>query len=160
MAKAASLYVHIPFCESKCAYCDFASFSPKDSSGKEHLVRPYVDALKREVEISPALPLKTVFFGGGTPSLLEAEMIAEIMEAIGKRFAIEKNAEVTIEANPATVSLEKLKAIKDAGINRLSIGVQSFNDDSLKSLGRIHTAADALNTISYAKRAGFDNISL
>ena len=123
-------------------------------------MRPYVDALKKEIEISPPLPLKTIFLGGGTPSLLEPEMIAAIMEAIGKRFVIEKNAEITMEANPATVSLEKLKAIKDAGINRLSIGVQSFNNDSLKCLGRIHTADDALNTISYAKKAGFDNISL
>ena len=138
-----SVYVHIPFCEVKCGYCDF--FSVPRGFEDFALQKEYVDALvaeihtetsKRSAEFS--LPVVSIFFGGGTPSLLEPELLERILNALVRHFSWNAATEITIETNPKTVSREKLKAFRSLGVNRISIGVQSFNDRFLKSLGRIH----------------------
>ena len=158
------LYVHIPFCVRKCRYCDFLSFPPvcADSIGQ------YLKALEREIEAyrDPALgsvrtePVRSVFFGGGTPSLLEGEQVWRIMDRLRAVFGIEADAEVTIECNPGSVSLEKARIWKQAGINRVSMGVQSFSDDLLRKLGRIHDRKTALDSYEILRNAGFENLSM
>ncbi len=156
---ALSLYVHIPFCTLKCSYCDFNSYA-----GLEELVQPYVDALIAEMELwsqyARGRPVATVFFGGGTPSLLAIEKIGRILSALRDRFALEPEAEVTLEANPGTVDLEYLRALVAMGVNRLSFGVQSFHDDELAALDRIHSAAEAEEAYRWARDAGFQSINL
>ena len=156
---ALSLYVHIPFCTLKCSYCDFNSYA-----GLEELVQPYVDALIAEMELwsqyARGRPVPTVFFGGGTPSLLPIEQIGRILSAIRDRFALEPEAEVTLEANPGTVDLDYLRALVAMGVNRLSFGVQSFHDDELANLDRIHSAAEAEEAYRWARDAGFQRINL
>lgn len=151
------LYIHFPFCEKKCNYCDFYSTqNHRDKSA-------YIDALIREAFNFKKKKIKidTVFFGGGTPSLFSTSELERVMTALNDAFLIEKNAEITLEANPMTVKDgEKLSAFHALGINRLSVGVQSFSDTELQALGRGHTCDDAVNTILTAKRVGFDNISL
>ncbi len=146
-----AIYIHIPFCINKCQYCDFLSF--KSSPDKR---REYVKYLKKEIELYPEYKYDTVYFGGGTPSLLEPQDIKEILEML----KIKKGAEVTLEVNPKSVDFEKLKSFKRAGINRLSIGVQSFNPHYLKLMGRLHTGSEAEEVYMEARRAGFENISL
>jgi len=154
-----SLYIHIPWCVRKCPYCDFNSHAARGSfSGKE-----YVAALVRDLEL--ALPLiwgrkvYTVFFGGGTPSLLSGESVAEILRQVRMLLPLDLNAEITLEANPGTVEAGRFAAYRDAGVNRLSLGIQSFNDAQLQALGRIHTADEAKRAIEIAQRH-FDNINL
>ncbi len=157
--KPLGLYVHIPFCVKKCNYCDFLS-APADDATKKR----YVDALCKEIsdykEITGDYELATVYFGGGTPSVLEASLFGQLLETIKKSFFIDKTAEITIEVNPGTVTKEKLLNYKELGINRLSIGVQSAKPEELKLLGRIHTFEDAEHTVRWAREAGFDNISM
>ncbi len=151
------LYIHFPFCEKKCNYCDF--YSVADHSGKSS----YIDALIREALKfkEEKIKIDTVFFGGGTPSLFSPSELERVMTALNNAFLIEENAEITLEANPLTVKEEeKLSAFHALGINRLSVGVQSFLDKELQALGRCHTRDEAKNTILTAKKAGFDNISL
>ncbi len=153
------LYIHIPFCVKKCLYCDFLS-SP--SSGREQ--EDYVKALKQEI-VQESLNYKdyfvtTVYFGGGTPSLLPGSFVEEIMDAVFGNYQMVKDCEITLEANPGTVSEEKLKAWKRAGINRLSIGLQSADDKELSALGRIHTSRDFFITYQMAAKAGFGNINV
>ncbi len=154
-----SLYLHIPFCSLKCSYCDFNSFA-----GLEELVRPYVDALIAEMGLWSHLvrgrPAATVFFGGGTPSLLPIGQVERIISAIHDRFAVEPEAEVTLEANPGTVDPEYLRRLLALGVNRLSLGVQSFHDDELAALDRIHSVAEAEETYRWAREAGFQRINL
>ena len=154
------LYIHIPFCVRKCSYCDFLSFPADDEARAE-----YVDALLREIRAAGAVyseyKISSVYIGGGTPSLLSPEQIGQLGTALSSAFgAFEKNCEFSVECNPGTVTQEKLRAFKAAGINRLSIGLQSMNDKELRALGRIHTSADFLNTYDAARAAGFENINI
>jgi oxygen-independent coproporphyrinogen III oxidase len=161
----ASLYLHIPFCEHKCIYCDFYSLVPsKSESGHRSLQVQFLSALKTEIELRAADPrfresYETVFFGGGTPSLLHPSEIEEILHLLSSRFSIRKDAEITLETNPGTVDQKKLRAFRSAGINRISMGIQSFHDQDLKFLTRIHTASEAKQCVRDCQTAGFENIS-
>ncbi len=154
-----SLYVHIPFCSLKCSYCDFNSYARL-----EELVRPYVDALITEMGLwSPfarGRRVATVFFGGGTPSLLPIEEVERTISAIHDRFALEPEVEVTLEANPGTVDLEYLRRLVALGVNRLSLGVQSFRDEELAVLDRIHSTVEAEEAYRWAREAGIQRINL
>ena len=153
------LYIHIPFCVRKCAYCDFLSGPATDLE-----MRVYVEQLVQEISVQSAFyegyGVISIFLGGGTPSILEAEDISRIMEAVYGHFHVEKDAEVTIEANPGTVSLEKLQIYLASGINRISIGLQSADDGELKALGRIHSYDGFLKTYERVRQAGFTNVNI
>lgn len=150
------LYIHIPFCIKKCLYCDFVSFPNREGD-----ICAYVDALFAEMRLRPCKkPLSSIFIGGGTPSMLDARQLTRLCEGIFAQYSVEKGAEVTIEVNPGTVDAAWLNAANTLSINRLSIGVQAFDDGLLKALGRIHTKQQALQTIEAAKSAGFSNISI
>ena len=154
------LYVHIPFCVKKCDYCDFLS-GPANNDIKEK----YVEALIKEIKASKEYSSKedkvtSIFIGGGTPSILESEQLTRIFTALYNSFIIDENAEITVEMNPGTVTEDKFKALKVAGVNRLSIGLQSANDSELKILGRIHTYKDFEEAYKMAKEAGFENINV
>ncbi|HRJ88774.1 MAG TPA: radical SAM family heme chaperone HemW, partial [Pyrinomonadaceae bacterium] len=172
----AGIYLHVPFCKSRCSYCDFATDVYRDSGAVER----YVDALCREIKLrkparqqglndqhaDQALPngrasaiVDTIYFGGGTPSLLEPEQIERILNAVTSVFSVANDVEITMEMNPATVTLEKLDAYKRLGINRASFGVQTFNERDLKLLARGHDANDARQTYRMLREAGFANIS-
>jgi len=154
-----SLYIHIPWCVRKCPYCDFNSHEARGSLPEKE----YVAALVRDLE--SALPLvwgrrvQSVFFGGGTPSLASGEGIAEILRQVRMLLPLEHNAEITLEANPGTVEAGKFAAFRAAGVNRLSLGIQSFNDQHLRALGRIHSADEAKRAIAIAQQH-FDNLNL
>ncbi|SDT84253.1 radical SAM family heme chaperone HemW [Desulfobacula phenolica] len=156
MCDQTSIYIHIPFCVKKCVYCDF--YSKTDLS----LIPGYINALQKEIEKRSGLKdaIDTIYFGGGTPSLLSAKEVETLLQTIGDCFSVASDVEVTFEVNPGTVDLNYFRELKNVGINRLSIGVQSFDDDKLKFLNRIHTAGQARNAIDYAGKAGFDNISM
>lgn len=153
------IYIHIPFCVKKCDYCDFLS-APSDSGTMES----YVKALVKEIEFSREKMkdylIDTVFIGGGTPSILAGSFIERILEALRKNSKISENAEITIECNPGTIDESKLQSYKRAGINRISFGLQSANDKELKSIGRIHTYAQFLESYHMARECGFDNINI
>ena len=157
----AGIYLHIPFCKSRCSYCDFAT----DVYRNEETVERYVSALIKEITnyelriTNYKNDVDSIFFGGGTPSLLSAKQLEKIFDALHERFLIDENSEITLEMNPATVSLEKLKDYKSLGVNRASFGVQTFDDRALKILARGHDANDARNTFKILREAGFDNIS-
>ena len=150
------LYVHIPFCAAICNYCNF-NRGLFDEAVKRRYVSALIDEIRRSGDGSPA---DTVFFGGGTPSLLEPGEVAQILDACRTGFAVTIDAEITLEANPETVSEEKLAAFRAAGVNRLSFGVQSFRDDELIRLSRLHSSARARDAVAMARAAGFDNLSL
>lgn len=160
------LYLHVPFCESKCIYCDFNSYAQMEDK-----FEPFVGAICADIERGvgrfldgevdcEGAPIATVFFGGGTPSVLQPGQIARILEAAHRRYNIAPNAEISMEANPGTITLEKFVGYRQAGVNRLSMGVQVLDDAMLKKLGRIHTAEGALESYRLARQAGFDNINL
>jgi oxygen-independent coproporphyrinogen-3 oxidase len=155
-----SLYLHIPFCWHRCAYCDFNTYA-----GLDHLISDYVTALCREIEFiaigaDQRLPIHTVFFGGGTPSLLPAADIDQIMRTIEQNFILSPESEITLEANPGTVSFEYWSELRQTGINRLSLGLQSANADDLRLLERQHDYSDAVQAVRWAREAGFNNINL
>ena len=150
------LYVHVPFCSAICNYCNF-NRGLFDADLKRRYVRALVAEIAREGDRASA---DTVYFGGGTPSLLDAYEISAIVAACREAFALSPTAEITLEVNPETVTSDTLAGWRDAGVNRLSIGVQSFRDDELRRLGRIHDAARARHAIDAARAAGFDNVSL
>lgn len=154
-----SLYLHIPFCTLKCSYCDFNSYA-----GLEGLVDTYIDALTAEMrlwgEVVRGRPLATIFFGGGTPSLLNLPQLERAFSAIHAHFQVETGAEVSLEANPGTVEAGYLRELLALGVNRLSLGVQSFHDDELVALDRIHSAEEARQAYRWAREAGFERISL
>lgn len=156
---SSSLYIHIPFCVAKCSYCSFNSYA-----GLERLQERYVDALAVEyrnvASEGQRTGLETVFLGGGTPSLLSNDQLRRLFGVISTDFAIETGAEISIEANPGTVDMEKLDTLLQCGINRLSIGVQSFNNVELSTIGRIHSAEEASSAIENAQAAGFQNLSV
>lgn len=151
------IYIHVPFCQKKCKYCDFVSFDKCEESQKER----YIEALIREIEnCELASQVNTIYIGGGTPSILHAESIKRIIEKINERFKVAKNAEISIEINPGTVDEKKLKIYKEIGINRLSIGLQSTHNRLLKLIGRIHKFEDFVNVYKDARKLGFDNINV
>jgi oxygen-independent coproporphyrinogen-3 oxidase len=154
-----ALYVHIPFCSAKCTYCDFNSYAGQDS-----LMAPYAEAVALEAALwSPHLAGRragTVFFGGGTPSLLPLEHMRTIVTALHARFDIAPDAEFSLEANPGTVDLAHLQGLRRLGFNRISFGVQSFHEDELRRLERIHDAQEVEDAYRWARDAGFDNVNL
>lgn len=155
-----SLYLHIPFCRSRCNYCDFNTFARV-----EHLIPEYVAALRREIRYvaeaaGERLPVHTIFFGGGTPSLLKPPEYEGILADLQAGFKFLPEMEISLEANPGTVTLESLIDLHKLGFNRISFGVQSFHPQDLTVLGRIHSVPDALNTLHWSHKAGFENLSL
>lgn len=156
--KPLELYVHIPFCIRKCAYCDFVS-----GPGTKAMQEAYEAALTAEIaaaETAPESEVVTVFFGGGTPSAVDAGMLSRVMEVLRKKYVFSENAEITLEANPGTLDEEKLKCYRDSGFNRISMGCQSVHDAELKRLGRIHTFAQFQESFALARKAGFNNINV
>lgn len=154
-----ALYVHIPFCTAKCTYCDFNSYAGQDS-----LMAPYAAAVAKEASLwAPHLGgrhVSTVFFGGGTPSLLPLKHMRTVVQGFRRAFDIAPDAEVTLEANPGTVDASHLQGLRDLGFNRISFGVQSFHDEELHSLDRIHDAHEVFDAYKWAREAGFDNVNL
>lgn len=154
-----SIYLHIPFCKHRCVYCDFNTYA-----GLEGLIPEYTRALCREIEFSAASGERrnahTVFFGGGTPSLLPADAIEAVLEAMGGAFSFSSDLEMTLEANPGTLSLEYLKTLRRFGINRLSLGMQSAHPGELRLLEREHDFHDVIRAFSWARKVGFDNLNL
>ncbi|HLX37158.1 MAG TPA: coproporphyrinogen-III oxidase family protein, partial [Candidatus Binataceae bacterium] len=158
---AFSLYLHIPYCQAKCPYCDFNSHAAS-AWPEEEYTRALIVEMKRRVEEDPfrGESITTIFFGGGTPSLFRPGSIGEILDTAERTFGIERDAEITLEANPGTVDIEKLRGFRAAGVNRISFGAQSFNDATLKFLGRIHDAAQTREAAKMAHRAGFERLNL
>ena len=160
MKKSLGLYVHIPFCVRKCFYCDFCSFP--DSDGER--IRAYTDELCRRIADRAGecgeYNVDTVYFGGGTPTLLPVGLIERLMQTIKDNYDISDDPEISAECNPATADKEYLKKIRDMGINRLSMGLQSIHKNELDALGRIHSFSDLVDTFSAARLAGFSNISI
>ena len=157
----AALYIHIPFCEKRCVYCDFYTVA-----GVSSRIPDYVAALKKEIGLRAAEPFwqrqrfATVFFGGGTPSLLSPQQIAEILDTVFGTFQFEQHPEITIEANPGTLTSEQLARYRSTGVNRLSLGVQSLHADELERLDRIHSPQQAIDAVMMARHAGFENINM
>ena len=152
------IYVHIPFCKSKCKYCDFISFSCKESNIKE-----YFDVLIKEIQntkYNKNKEVTTIYLGGGTPSVPDSKYIVNTLQTIKKVFRISSNAELTIEINPGTITKQKLVDYKNAGVNRISIGLQSTNDRILKLIGRIHNYEQFINTYNLVKEVGYNNINV
>lgn len=157
--KKLGIYVHIPFCRQKCSYCDFYSVNWNDESENK-----YVEAVLNEIKgykerLNGQYVADSVFFGGGTPTIIKPESLYKIMEALRDLIEVNKNSEISMEANPNTLTFEKLREYREIGINRLSIGVQSLNDDILKKIGRVHDSRQAIESIDRAKSAGFSNIN-
>ena len=149
------IYVHIPFCKQKCYYCDFVSYN-----NRNNFMEKYVQALEKEIQLQEIKSeITTIYIGGGTPSYIDAKYIKEILEEIRNKKVF-REAEITIEVNPGTVTLEKLKEYKNCGINRLSIGLQSTQDNLLKTIGRIHNFEEFLETYKMARKVGFENINV
>ena len=164
LLETVSLYVHIPFCHTRCHYCDFNTYA-----GMLPLREPYVRALLTEIGMAGALTKlpggkprrsRTIFFGGGTPSLLSVSQVSRILDACYDNFAIDEDAEITLEANPGTLSREQLVGLRAAGVNRLSMGAQSFDAELLKTLGRIHSPEDITQAVRDAQAAGFTSINV
>lgn len=157
--KSIGLYIHIPFCKAKCFYCDFNSFP-----GMESHVKPYFEALKSEIRLYreklDGYTVSTIFIGGGTPSLVDTQYIYEIISLCRSMFNIQKGAEITIETNPGTLSYDKLASYKAVAINRLSMGLQAWQNRILKSIGRIHSAEEFMENFNLAQRVGFKNINI
>ena len=153
--KHIGIYIHIPFCKQKCYYCDFVSYCNKND-----LIEKYIQAVKKEIQLQEIKSeITTIYIGGGTPSYIDTKYIKEILEEIKAKNVL-KEVEITIEVNPGTVTLEKLKEYKNCGINRLSIGLQSTQDNLLKMIGRIHNFEQFLETYQMARKVGFENINV
>ena len=154
----AGIYIHIPFCKSKCAYCNFFSLA------SESKIQNYVEALKKEIIARKTYLgneiVKTIYFGGGTPSLLSVKNIEEIINLLNKNYEIVSSPETTLEINPDTIDREKMSSLKQIGINRMSVGIQSFHDDDLKYLGRRHDSRHAMQVLDDLKQTGFEKITL
>jgi oxygen-independent coproporphyrinogen-3 oxidase len=160
-AAAFSLYIHIPYCQSKCPYCDFNSHAAATWPEEDYVGALIIELERRARQLPWAgRPIKTIFFGGGTPSLFSPASIAKILESANRSFGIEDVAEITLEANPGTVDAAKLGGMRAAGVNRISFGAQSFNDERLKFLGRIHRAEETRTAARLAHRAGFERLNL
>jgi oxygen-independent coproporphyrinogen-3 oxidase len=152
------LYIHIPFCKRRCHYCDFYSCTAFTDAGE------YFDAVRQEALLrrseAAGLPLGSIYFGGGTPSAVDSAHIAELLATVGREYGLADNPEITVEANPDDITPQWLRTMRQAGVNRLSIGVQSFNDDELQRLNRRHDAKQARHSVKMATDAGFDNCSI
>ena len=157
--KKLGLYIHIPFCVQKCLYCDFCSYTQKNDDIINSYVNRVCDDIRAWGEKCGEYKVDTIYFGGGTPTLLPIGAFARITETLRKSFSVLPSAEVSCECNPATADLDYFHALRSLGVNRLSIGLQSVHDEELRALGRIHTYSDFLNTYDSARSAGFDNIS-
>ncbi|MDE0398602.1 MAG: radical SAM family heme chaperone HemW [Candidatus Poribacteria bacterium] len=154
---ATSIYIHIPFCATKCHYCAFNT----DTFHKEQ-AKAYLQALRTEIELyaPDTEPLQTIFIGGGTPSILSADALTQLFTDVHQHFQITPDAEITVECNPGTVDIEKLRVMQDNGVNRLSFGLQAMQDETLKQLGRIHTVAEFLESYHLARENDFENINI
>ena len=157
--KPLSIYIHIPFCVRKCLYCDFLS-APADTMAQEKYLHALIREIEREAGQYADYEVQTVFIGGGTPSVIPATWMEKILQTVYSRFQLAKDAEITIEVNPGTVDMEKLTAYHEMGINRLSIGLQSADNEELKQLGRIHSFEDFLQTYEYVIKSGFNNVNV
>lgn len=157
--KELGVYIHIPFCKQKCAYCDFISYSNKNK-----LIEKYIETLKKEIKSKSQeiteYEITTIYIGGGTPSYIQGKYIVEIIEIIKQNYKISKNVEITIEVNPGTATKQKLEDYIKNGINRISIGLQSTNNQLLKTIGRIHTYEDFLDIYKLAREVGFKNLNV
>ena len=151
------LYMHIPWCVTKCPYCDFNSHEGSIHNG---YIKALLKDLDDDLKFIQNRKIHSIFIGGGTPSLMSIEDAYELFDGLNERLSISKNIEITLEANPGTFEVEKFSEFRKAGINRLSVGVQSFKENQLKFLGRIHSGSDALRAISEAKKVGFDNLNI
>jgi oxygen-independent coproporphyrinogen III oxidase len=156
-----SLYVHIPYCQAKCPYCDFNSYAASSWPEADY-TRALIAEMRHRADEAPFAGerVKTIFFGGGTPSLFKPESIGAVIDAAAAQFGIENGAEITLEANPGTVDLARLEGFRAAGVNRISFGAQSFNDATLRFLGRIHDADQTREAARLAHRAGFEHLNL
>lgn len=157
--KKLELYLHIPFCIRKCDYCDFLSM-PVEEKVRRHYINLLQEEIKRKAEFCREYQISSVFWGGGTPSMLSGEQVQELMESLRQNFCLEPEAEITLECNPGTLEEEKLICYKEAGINRLSIGLQSAINEELRRLGRVHTVEQFLENFSLARQKGFENINV
>lgn len=153
------IYLHIPFCKTKCIYCDFYSVTKRDNS-----IEKFVDCMVNEIRLNKNClkdtTYDTIFFGGGTPSVLTENQLEKILNTLYKFYTIDENTEVTLECNPGEITFEKLLHFRKLGVNRLSIGFQSFSEKNLKFLGRLHTSEQSISTFNNARKAGFDNINI
>ncbi|MDR0356834.1 MAG: radical SAM family heme chaperone HemW [Clostridiales Family XIII bacterium] len=155
------IYVHLPFCAKKCRYCDFLSFPNDDHEAHAYYANQLImELVGKSVVYGNDFTVNTIFFGGGTPSLVDPSIIDEIADAVYSRFRVADDAEVSLEVNPGTADENKLAAYRNAGVTRLSIGAQSFDSDTLKFLGRIHTERDTLRTFALARDVGFENVNI
>jgi oxygen-independent coproporphyrinogen-3 oxidase len=155
-----ALYVHVPWCIRKCPYCDFNSHQANDDIPEADYVAALRFDLEQDKVLAQGRKLTSIFFGGGTPSMLSAQAIGQILKDAENIIGFESDIEITLEANPGTFEQEKFSGFRAAGVNRLSIGIQSFNDQQLKLLGRVHGRDEALRAVGVARKAGFDNINL
>jgi oxygen-independent coproporphyrinogen-3 oxidase len=158
--KPLGLYIHVPFCLRKCLYCDFCSFAGMDAATMDTYVARLCEELVQKAPLAATHTVDTVYFGGGTPTLLSPCHFARLLDTVRAAYRLSDDAEITVECNPAMADADKLRALRSLGVNRLSIGAQSAVDDELAALGRIHTFKDTQKTYRAAREAGFDNISL
>lgn len=155
-----SLYIHIPWCVQKCPYCDFNSHGQKGPLPEKEYIAALINDLDQELAWVQGRSLHSIFIGGGTPSLLSEAAIASLLDAIAKRIAFEDDIEITMEANPGTAEAKRFAGYRQAGVNRLSLGIQSFENEKLKRLGRIHDSAQAIKAVEMAQQSGFERINL
>ena len=154
------IYIHVPFCRSKCQYCDFYSLTTKDDKLMDGYIAAMCKHIKEAGELAPGYKVDTVYFGGGTPSFFGGDGMATIMSAIRRSFDVTADAEITFEANPDSVSDKLLRRLRGEGFNRVSLGVQTDNDELLRKLGRPHTYAQVMTAVQRIRKAGFRNLSL
>lgn len=157
--KKLGIYVHIPFCVKKCRYCDFLS-SPCDEAGREEYVKTLIGEIRESAKHFRNYQVDTIFVGGGTPSILEGDQMKRILKAVGENYNLERYTECTMECNPGTMTRQKAEAWLEAGVNRLSLGLQSANDNELRALGRIHRVEEFLDSYLLARNCGFQNINV
>ena len=155
-----SLYIHLPWCESKCPYCDFNSYALKQAIPEQVYLDVLLDDLDCDIPLIAGREVQSIFIGGGTPSLFSGAGINRLIDTIAARLAVANHVEITLESNPGSAEREKFMAFKVAGVNRLSLGVQSFNDASLQHLGRVHSGADAISAVELAREIDFDHINI
>ncbi len=155
-----ALYVHLPWCERKCPYCDFNSYEPRSGLPEQAYVQALLNDLDAETGLTQGRRVISVFIGGGTPSLFSGEAIRTLLDGIRARIELAADVEITLEANPGSVEARRFAAFREAGVNRLSIGIQSFRDQQLRTIGRVHDGDEALRAVAIARHAGFDNLNL
>ena len=155
--KEIGIYIHIPYCKSKCNYCDFISFADKEDT-----IKKYIETVLKEIDECnfSGFNIGTIYIGGGTPSFIDSKYIIKLVNKIKEKFIVSQNAEITIEINPGTITKEKLLDYKKAGINRISIGLQSTDNEILKKIGRIHNFEQFLDSYKLAREVGFENINI